>query len=144
PDLTYHIYRRAASSDGSFFRRDDPDGLLANPGVAGGEFVDTGVVADIEYDYLLIAEDPEGRLGIHSGVLDTGVQSYICGDADSDGIANITDAIYIIQYIFAEGPPPQPSAAGDVDLSGAVNITDAVYLIQWIFNSGPVPCEACP
>ncbi|MFH2054748.1 MAG: dockerin type I repeat-containing protein [bacterium] len=62
------------------------------------------------------------------------------GDANADGFANITDAIFIIQYIFAGGTEPQPLQTGDPDCSGTVNITDAVYLVQWIFNNGPAPC----
>ncbi|MFH2054749.1 MAG: M1 family aminopeptidase [bacterium] len=68
----------------------------------------------------------------------------ICGDADGDQIVNITDAVYIISYVFNSGPEPQPYEAGDVNEDGIVNITDAVYLIQWIFNSGPAPCSDSP
>jgi N-acetylneuraminic acid mutarotase len=31
---------------------------------------------------------------------------YVCGDVDCSGAANITDAVYLIQYIFAGGPAP--------------------------------------
>ncbi|MFH2056205.1 MAG: dockerin type I repeat-containing protein [bacterium] len=66
---------------------------------------------------------------------------WLPGDADGDGIVNISDGVYIIQYIFASGEPPQPVlAAGDADCDGAVNITDVVYLINYIFASGPAPC----
>jgi len=41
--LRYHIYRRLASSGGSFFRIDDPTGSLSNPGVADSFFVDNTV-----------------------------------------------------------------------------------------------------
>lgn len=68
---------------------------------------------------------------------------YLCGDADGNGVANITDAVHIISYIFAGGPPPSPLEAGDANCDGLSNITDAVYLIQYIFNSGPAPCAAC-
>jgi hypothetical protein len=143
PGLSYHVYRRTVSSDGSFFRRDDPGGSLADPGVAGGEFVDTGIVADQEYDYLLIAENAVGILGTHSVVLDTGEEPYFCGDADASGSLNVTDAVYLIQYIFASGPAPQPLLAGDADCSVSINVSDAVYLIQYIFAGGPEPCLEC-
>ncbi|MFH2056733.1 MAG: lamin tail domain-containing protein, partial [bacterium] len=68
----------------------------------------------------------------------------ICGDANGDLVANITDAIYLIQYIFNDGPAPNPLEAGDANCDESANITDAVYLIQYIFADGPVPCEACP
>jgi hypothetical protein len=69
---------------------------------------------------------------------------YICGDADGSGVVNISDAVYLIAYIFGGGLPPIPSLSGDVDCNGIVNISDAVYLIAYIFGGGPEPCAACP
>jgi hypothetical protein len=67
--------------------------------------------------------------------------SWFCGDCNGDGTANITDAVYLITYIFAGGPAPDPLAAGDVNCDGTPNISDAVYLIQYIFGGGPPPCD---
>jgi hypothetical protein len=66
---TYHVYRRMATSDGSFFRIDDPSGSLANPGVADSFFIDTGVDGVSEYDYVVIAEDGSTNLSPHSGII---------------------------------------------------------------------------
>lgn len=69
---------------------------------------------------------------------------FICGDPNGDGTPNITDAVYLITYIFAGGPAPVPvEAAGDCNCDGVANITDAVYLIQWIFAGGDPPCAGC-
>jgi len=65
---------------------------------------------------------------------------WICGDADASGGVDIDDAVYLIAYIFASGPAPEPLESGDVDLSGAVDIDDVVYLINYIFGGGPEPC----
>jgi subtilisin family serine protease len=78
----------------------------------------------------------------NSGCINIGLP-YICGDADGSGIVNITDAVYLIAYIFAGGPAPDPLAAGDVDCNGFANISDAVYLINYIFGGGPAPCASC-
>jgi hypothetical protein len=67
--LTYHVYRRPASSDGSFFRIDDATGLLTNIGVADSFFVDNGISGGGSYQYLLIARDGSGNLGAHSAIL---------------------------------------------------------------------------
>jgi PKD repeat protein len=69
PGLTYHVYRRLATSSGSFFRRDDPTGSLANPGVADSFFVDTSTDGTSTYQYLIVAEDASGNLSRHSGIL---------------------------------------------------------------------------
>ena len=67
---------------------------------------------------------------------------YVCGDVDVSGSINIGDVVYLINYIFANGPEPQPFLLnGDVDCSGDVNIGDVVYLINYIFGGGPTPCD---
>jgi hypothetical protein len=69
--------------------------------------------------------------------------SYVCGDADHSGAVDISDAVYLISYIFAGGPAPVPPAAGDPDCSGGIDISDAVFLIAYIFGGGAAPCSAC-
>lgn len=67
-----------------------------------------------------------------------------CGDVNSDGHTNISDAVSLISYIFAIGPPPLDILAGDVDCSRILTVSDAVYLILYIFAGGPAPCANCP
>ncbi|GEM_PF-3814155 len=67
--------------------------------------------------------------------------AYKAGDASGDGTVNISDAVYLIAYIFAGGDPPDPMVAGDANCDGPVNISDAVYLIAYIFAGGSAPCE---
>lgn len=66
PGLTYHVYRRLAISNGSFFRVDNPAGPLADPGIADSFFVDNTVDGVSSYAYLIIAEDGSGNLSPHS------------------------------------------------------------------------------
>ncbi len=70
-------------------------------------------------------------------------EGYLCRNADGSGSVNISDAVYLVGYIFG-GAEPNPPAAGDSDCSGSINISDAVYLIAYIFGGGPEPCNACP
>jgi hypothetical protein len=65
------------------------------------------------------------------------------GDADGNSMINITDAVYLIAYIFGGGPAPVPYAvcSGDADGNCMVNITDAVFLINYIFGGGAAPCD---
>ncbi|UCD95389.1 MAG: IPT/TIG domain-containing protein [Candidatus Zixiibacteriota bacterium] len=69
PGETYHVYRRMASSNGSFFRIDDPTGLLSNPGVTDSFFIDNSIDGVSSYSYLVIAQDASGNLGPHSDVI---------------------------------------------------------------------------
>lgn len=67
---------------------------------------------------------------------------FIRGDANFDGTINVSDAVYIINYIFAGGPSPDPLQSGDANCDGTVNVSDAVYIINYIFAGGPEP--GCP
>ncbi len=72
------------------------------------------------------------------------VQAYLCGDANDTGTLNISDAVFIINYIFGGGAAPSPEISGDSNCTGSVNISDAVYLINFIFGGGTAPCFSCP
>ncbi len=74
----------------------------------------------------------------------TGCPQYVCGDADGSTQISISDAVWLINYIFGGGAPPSPLLAGDADCSGSVTISDAVSLINYIFAGGQPPCSACP
>ncbi len=69
--------------------------------------------------------------------------AFLCGDADGNAIVNISDAVFLVGYIFGGGSAPEPLLAADADCNSIVNISDAVYLIAYIFGGGPVPCEGC-
>jgi hypothetical protein len=66
---------------------------------------------------------------------------YLCGDANADGILNITDAVYLVYYIFGGGPEPQPYNSGDLNCDDQANISDAVFLIRIILNPGYDACD---
>ncbi len=72
------------------------------------------------------------------------VAAPLCGDCDGNGIVNVSDAVYLISYVFGAGMPPNPPSVADVDCNQIVNISDAVNLISYIFGGGSAPCEACP
>ena len=65
----------------------------------------------------------------------------VCGDANCDDEINITDAVYIINYVFLGGNAPDPMSSGDTNCDEDVNVSDAVYLINYIFISGNSPCD---
>ena len=70
---------------------------------------------------------------------------FVCGDANSDDVVDISDAVYIINYAFGGGPAPDPLEAGDANSDGNVDISDAVYIINYAFGGGPEPkCHKIP
>jgi Domain of unknown function (DUF362)/Dockerin type I domain len=66
---------------------------------------------------------------------------YICGDANSDEAINVSDAVYIINYVFVGGDPPEPMEAGDTNCDGTCNVSDAVWIINYVFVGGNEPCH---
>jgi len=72
-------------------------------------------------------------------VVSTGGCCDLPGDCNNDGAVNIGDAVYLITYIFKNGPEPPCLDEGDPNKDAAINIGDAVYLITYIFKNGPAP-----
>jgi hypothetical protein len=66
---------------------------------------------------------------------------YSCGDADGNDVVNVSDIVLMINFVFGDGPPPDPLGAGDVDCNGSVNVSDIVYLINFVFGAGYEPCD---
>lgn len=120
---------------------------------------------DGTFTRILILGDPDHRYG--SGVwftydgtgslervettdwFDSDIEAHIagdataCGDVDGSGGVNISDAVYLVLYIFGGGQPPHGSSGGDVDCNGICNISDVVYLMWYIFGGGSAPCADC-
>jgi hypothetical protein len=69
------------------------------------------------------------------------VRTYLRGDCNANGIINTEDVVYLINYLFMNGPALDPLETGDVNCDGVINGTDVVYLINYLFISGPEPCS---
>ncbi len=85
--------------------------------------------ADLFYDAV--------NSGIH-------ICEHLLGDANKDGLLNVSDAVYIINYVFVSGSPaPTPLMIADANCDAAVNVSDAVYIVNYVFVDGPPPCRIC-
>lgn len=71
-------------------------------------------------------------------------ERFIRGDADGSGGLNITDGIFILNYLFTGGPDPQCSDSADADDSGLINITDGIYVLSFLFTGGTEPPAPYP
>ena len=67
---------------------------------------------------------------------------YLCGDADGTGDISISDAVFVVRYIFTGGDEPKPILAAESNGSGDVEIGDATYIVRFIFTDGDPP--VCP
>jgi hypothetical protein len=102
--------------------------LLANGGVLAMSHV------EMNGEYIYVS----GSFGFYVFQYTT-----VCGDANDDGTVNVGDAVYIIQYVFAGGPPPPWICKADANDDGLPDVGDAVYLVNYIFRSGSPPIETC-
>jgi hypothetical protein len=66
---------------------------------------------------------------------------YVCGDADGDDNVNVSDAVFVINYVFVGGETPDPLEAADVNCDSEVNVSDAVSIINYVFAGGNAPCD---
>lgn len=66
------------------------------------------------------------------------------GDVNANGRIDVTDVVYLINYLYINGPKPLPWwFMGDANCDRMVDITDVVYLINYLFVNGPPPCKPC-
>jgi hypothetical protein len=69
---------------------------------------------------------------------------YINGDANGSGgdpAIDIDDIVFLINYVFASGPAPDPPMSGDANCSLFIDIDDIVYLIGYVFAGAAPPCQ---
>jgi len=71
-------------------------------------------------------------------------KEFVRGDANADGVVDIADAIFLLNYLFAGGDDPPCMAAADANGTREVNIADAVFLLNMLFGGGPQPPAPYP
>ncbi len=142
-DYTFHADGGTASFNWQLLGGDLPFGLTLEGGSIGRIFGRPTIVGD--YFFSVRCNDTGVPVKADTVYLHVVVvrEPFLCGDADGSGIITISDAVYLIGYIFGGGPAPNPVLAGDADCNGIITISDAVYLINYIFAGGPAPCAAC-
>lgn len=64
-----------------------------------------------------------------------------CGDVSEDGVVTVSDVVYLLNYLYRGGTPPDPLSIGDVNCDGMVNVSDAIYLLNWLYRGGDDPCD---
>jgi predicted outer membrane repeat protein len=98
--------------------------------LAGSPAIDTGVCTS--------AIDQRGFPRPFGAACDIGaVERDLGGDVNADGIVNVSDVFYLINYLFAGGAAPLRD--GNVNGDATVNVSDVFYLINYLFAAGPAP-----
>ena len=64
---------------------------------------------------------------------------YVTGDASGDGVINVADIVFLVNFLYRSGDPPDPMEAGDASCDGIVNIADVVFLVNYLYRGGDPP-----
>ncbi len=74
------------------------------------------------------------------------VLKFLPGDVSFDGeLVDVSDIVYLINYIYREGPlPPHPISADVNGPDRIIDIQDVVYLINYLYRHGPIPHSGDP
>ena len=78
------------------------------------------------------------------GVCQAQDASFIRGDANADGVYNISDGQYILNWLFNAGPVPPCLDAADLDDDNQIILNDATYIFSHISLGGPAPKAPFP
>src|SRR6185295_19467683 len=111
-----------------------------------GVTVNSVTVTDPTHATAHVHVDTNAAVGYRDVVLTTNAESAVLlngfyvsdfpnGDANGDGLVNVSDVFRLINFLFAGGPAP----VGPTDVNGdsQVNVSDVFYLINFLFASGP-------
>jgi hypothetical protein len=64
------------------------------------------------------------------------------GDVNEDGVINIGDVVFLVNYLFTGGTDPLPfEDQGDVNDDEVVNVADVIYLLNYLFTGGACPID---
>lgn len=78
---------------------------------------------------------------VHVGACCLAVRGNV--DGDPLDVCDLSDLMYLINYLFQGGPTPECFEEADVSGNGSIDLSDEIYLTNYLFMGGPPPV-ACP
>lgn len=66
----------------------------------------------------------------------------LCGDADANGIVDMDDVLFLVDFYFHHGPRPISFNTGDVNCDELIDLLDIVYLTYFVNGTIPELCCA--
>ncbi len=76
-----------------------------------------------------------------------GIGPFARGDCNQDSSVTISDGVFLLGFLFAQGEAPACAAACDAAGVGPLSISTAIYLFEYLFLGGaplPPPIECGP
>jgi hypothetical protein len=95
------------------------------------------------YFYKVRVKDAQDQWSLWSNVEKAIVTSgFMSGDANGDGLVDVGDVVFLVTYLYSNGPAPSPLEAGDASCDGTVNVADVVYLVNYLYRGGAPPARS--
>jgi hypothetical protein len=69
---------------------------------------------------------------------------FLRGDVDGNEEMEVTDSIFVLDWLFFGGPAPNVAEASDINADGHQDVADPVYLLNYLFLGGPQPTAPFP
>lgn len=113
-------------------------------GADGWKFTWTpsGVAQDSLYFFRAVGHDAGELVGSFPVLLMYDCsQTFVLGDFNGSGFANVEDLTYLIKFLTVNGPAPIGGAGrADCNCDGHVNLADVVYYMNYLFERAGPPC----
>jgi len=100
-----------------------------------GEYI--GVTAQDGYVHSVWTDTRNGNQDVYTAR----VEYIFYGDVNADERVDLADVIYLINYLFRNGPLPSPLESADVNCDDLIDVADVVHLINYLYQGGSSPCE---
>ncbi len=91
------------------------------------------------YLAVFVQADGYGDRAVFCSAREEVFQTYLVGDVTGDGNIDVSDAIFLLNYLYKGGQAPNPMGRGDVTGDELIDITDAIYLLNYLYKGGPPP-----
>jgi len=69
---------------------------------------------------------------------------FVRGDSNNDGLFDIGDVVFLLDFFFAGGPSAACSSAGDSNGDSQLDVGDAIYILGTLFAGGTNPPPPFP
>jgi 4-amino-4-deoxy-L-arabinose transferase-like glycosyltransferase len=80
-------------------------------------------------------------VNVFQRMVQTETSTMMQADITDDGVFDISDILFLLNYLFKNGPAPKPLQNANVNCDDTINIGDVVYLVNYVYKNGPPPCN---
>ncbi|KPK99685.1 MAG: hypothetical protein AMJ91_06805 [candidate division Zixibacteria bacterium SM23_73_3] len=93
----------------------------------------------------VFVDPPYVLVGCYSSflVFEASFLKDIPGDVNGDGEVDLGDVLFLVSYLYKQGPAPEPIERGDVNGDCVIDLGDVLYLVSYLYKHGPAPQNGC-